>query len=906
MSLENRSNSATFKRAEQLKRWEESATNLQEVEPKLANRKIKFSLGCVFLAACAAGDKEEVLRLLDNGADIDTANVDGLTALHQENPLKWLIVHDKEDFVEWVKGRKEGYRVKQGGKTMTKKKRASTFWSFGATRIFGSEIKQQSVSSDGMHLSRFHRDLSVAFLPPGDLLGDHKISKENEKYMGRKFGSRSIACIDNNLDMVEFLVNHGADVNRGDNEGWTPLHATASCGFISIAKYLIESGASVAAVNNDGELPLDIAESDAMDDILQEIIDAQGIDCDVARNGEEIMMLEDAKNWLNGDESVDPLAPHPKSGATALHVAAAKGYIKVMSILLQGQIDIDIQDFDGWTPLHAAAHWGQKEAAEMLVENFCNMDIKNYVGQSPMDVADITMVTVLEDLRTKQAALQKDRPPPNNMSNKALNSPKRRSSITRMSVNDKTNLINKDVSSERQLLDRTISEEPSNKVKKVEIDLEEKSEKEEVTSSSEESNMGKNGVNLDEPIRIPSLPDLNKTALSTQSSVKEESPAWRRPGSFRNKTTNEQPKNLALNLDNKVTPNKSSIFSNEVVLRRTHSFEADEKYLELQARIASSCPALHPPTGQSLVRLPTRSASLRERQATRQGTKEEPSNNLETSTPVTTPTIKSTGTSQITTTSKTVSSPTLISQTSIGRSFVPPVRDEESETQRKAHAKRVRETRRSTQGVTLEEIKSAEQLVKKRNQQATNNNDQPVSSTVSTVSATATITAAPTATSVPSKDEEISHERRPSWRLKVDNNNKFLLEDARTKTSSTTDNTSYIRRHASGGVNALTAANSLSTDNTGEATITVPLRRPSKPEDKEDKENDSRNALATQAVIQRRRKPKRRSTGVVHLDMDELDPEKQDSGGAGDSEVNKLNKEGEEHIGPIRSKNGVS
>lgn len=53
---------------------------------------------------------------------------------------------------------------------------------------------------------------------------------------------------------------------------------------------------------------------------------------------------------------------------------------------------------------------------------------------------------------------------------------------------------------------------------------------------------------------------------------------------------------------------------------------------------------------------------------------------------------------------------------------MPPVRDEESETQRKAHAKRVRETRRSTQGVTLDEIKSAEQLVKKKQQQ---NNDSP-------------------------------------------------------------------------------------------------------------------------------------------------------------------------------------
>lgn len=50
------------------------------------------------------------------------------------------------------------------------------------------------------------------------------------------------------------------------------------------------------------------------------------------------------------------------------------------------------------------------------------------------------------------------------------------------------------------------------------------------------------------------------------------------------------------------------------------------------------------------------------------------------------------------------------------RSFVPPIRDDESETQRKAHAKRVRETRRSTQGVTLEELKSAEQIVKQKNQ----------------------------------------------------------------------------------------------------------------------------------------------------------------------------------------------
>jgi ankyrin repeat protein len=44
------------------------------------------------------------------------------------------------------------------------------------------------------------------------------------------------ACIDDNLDMVEFLVELQADVDVCDNEGWTPLHATASCGFTEIAR----------------------------------------------------------------------------------------------------------------------------------------------------------------------------------------------------------------------------------------------------------------------------------------------------------------------------------------------------------------------------------------------------------------------------------------------------------------------------------------------------------------------------------------------------------------------------------------------------------------------------------------------------------------------------------------------
>ena len=39
-------------------------------------------------------------------------------------------------------------------------------------------------------------------------------------------------------------------------------------------------------------------------------------------------MLEDAQYWLTSGYLAD--RPHPKTGATALHVATAKGYTKVM------------------------------------------------------------------------------------------------------------------------------------------------------------------------------------------------------------------------------------------------------------------------------------------------------------------------------------------------------------------------------------------------------------------------------------------------------------------------------------------------------------------------------------------------------------------------------------------------
>lgn len=783
MSLETRSTSALFKRAEQLKRWQESDTFLEPCEPKHKSRRIQFTDGCVFLAACAATDRDEVDRLIRRGADIDTTNVDGLTALHQ-------------------------------------------------------------------------------------------------------------ACIDDNLEMVEFLVQRGADVNRGDNEGWTPLHATASCGFLSIAKFLLDHGASVSAVNNDGELAIDISESDEMEELLQKEIDRQGVNCDKSRHTEERMMLEDAKGWLNAKRFGDKA--HEKTGATALHVAAAKGYIKVMGVLVQAGAPVNSQDLDGWTPLHAAAHWAQREACEILCKEFCNMDIKNHVGQTAFDVADPDVLELLEQLQKKQTTMQKDRPDITSLlnrpavpsitsttSNVSTNSTKRRSSITRLSESDKSQRYKEERGQEREVLTKAslpetipervsenshttsssvygrhhASQHSSNEESKLIPNYtppqigsqDDKAGGSSGGSSSSATVGGKSGFPFGGS-SISSTASGSSSSLTTPGDSQDVHP-WRRPASLRIRPTS----GVSGGGQDGTGVNRLSPSVDVDTLRRNHSFEDRPR-----------------------PRADFETNSLKKDQQKQQN-----------------------------------------EQQPVRRSFVPPVRDEESETQRKAHAKRVRGTRRSTQGVTLEDLKSAEQLVKKKqqleNQQRTSELQQLVASqqqgktsttdagsktvthqspvtnatittrrdglsVVSTVAGLNSNSAAAAAAEESTKSIlSSSSTNNPSWKVRVDaTKSKFQSEDNKLSTSVGSSGRSYGSGSSLHQHSPSPAASSASGSGSGGLGSSSHLR------DKSSAESSSTSATVAVSSaagatltpdrhgsshpVKKKNKPKRRSTGVVNFE----------------------------------------
>lgn len=79
---------------------------------------------------------------------------------------------------------------------------------------------------------------SVSGVRPAIRAGVDKLSKENGKKL-------VLACSRGDFDLVKKLVLLKADVNAADNQGWMPLPLAAANGHMEICEFLLEHGADV-------------------------------------------------------------------------------------------------------------------------------------------------------------------------------------------------------------------------------------------------------------------------------------------------------------------------------------------------------------------------------------------------------------------------------------------------------------------------------------------------------------------------------------------------------------------------------------------------------------------------------------------------------------------------------------
>ncbi|NXN07771.1 MYPT2 phosphatase, partial [Indicator maculatus] len=515
--------------------------------------------------------------------------------------------------------------------------------------------------------------------------------------------------------------------------------------------YLISHGANVAAVNSEGEVPSDIAEEAAMKDLLLEQVKKQGADLDLARKEEEQQMLQDARQWLNSGRIED--VKQPRTGATALHVAAAKGYAEVMRLLIQAGFNLNVQDNDGWTPLHAAAHWGVKEACSILAEALCDMDIRNKLGQTPFDVADEGLVEHLEMLQKKQSVLRSEKETRNKLIEADMNGkPQSRIFTSKEKIlYEEETLKSMEMEEENKDSSSSSSEEEEEAEDEVsESDTEKESERKEETFANHSSHETRPSIT--EQIPAPEPNSFTASArrfswLSKAEEQKDESPSsWRlglrKTGSHnmlsevaatreaqREKTSSiyrsSSSPRISVLLDNKEKDKDNKSYLATIAPRRLSSTSdiEEKENRESAVNLVRSGSYTRPPwrdepkaqdpphSGAPTTYVSTYLKRAPFRQQTDSAVEKTPEG-ITASSPLGVITNRAgLGSANGVANAGAAASPgkdPAEEARERRRSYLTPVRDEEAESLRKARSRQARQTRRSTQGVTLTDLQEAE------------------------------------------------------------------------------------------------------------------------------------------------------------------------------------------------------
>uniref|UniRef100_A0A8C9NXZ1 Poly [ADP-ribose] polymerase n=1 Tax=Serinus canaria TaxID=9135 RepID=A0A8C9NXZ1_SERCA len=166
------------------------------------------------------------------------------------------------------------------------------------------------------------------------------------------------ACSYGHYEVAELLVKHGAVVNVADLWKFTPLHEAAAKGKYEICKLLLQHGADPTKKNRDGNTPLDLVKDGDTD--IQDLLRGDAALLDAAKKG----CLARVKKLCSPDNvnCRDTQGRH----STPLHLAAGYNNLEVAEYLLQHGADVNAQDKGGLIPLHNAASYGADDVSALL------------------------------------------------------------------------------------------------------------------------------------------------------------------------------------------------------------------------------------------------------------------------------------------------------------------------------------------------------------------------------------------------------------------------------------------------------------------------------------------------------------------------------------------------------------
>ncbi|CAH1738493.1 unnamed protein product [Aphis gossypii] len=397
-----------------------------------------------YLRAARSGNLEKVLQLLEStGVDVNTANANGLNALHlaakdghvdivkcllqrgcsvnsvtkkgnsalhiaslagQEEIVKVLVENNASVNIQSHSGFTPLYMAAQENHCSI----VELLLRNGANQLL---VTEDGFSPLAVSMQQGH-DKVVAILLENDTKGKVRLpalhiaaKKDDTKATGlllqndhnpdvtskSGFTPLHIAAHYGNNNVASMLVQKGADVNFTAKHNITPLHVAAKWGKLNMVELLIQLGANIEAKTRDGLTPLHCAARSGHDHVIERLLQTNTPRTLKTKNGLAPLHMaaqgdhvDAAKVLLTYKVPVDDVTV---DYLTSLHVAAHCGHVKVAKTLLDHHADPDARALNGFTPLHIACKKNRIKVVELLLKHGASIEATTESGLTPLHVA---------------------------------------------------------------------------------------------------------------------------------------------------------------------------------------------------------------------------------------------------------------------------------------------------------------------------------------------------------------------------------------------------------------------------------------------------------------------------------------------------------------------------------------
>lgn len=289
--------------------------------------------------ACLLGDTWIADQLLQKGADFLASNDDGLTPLHmaceegQTEIVKLILkygINYKDQLVQAIDTKLNTPLHLACDSGVVDVVQALLLHSANA---YAANIR----SVTPMHIAAQKGHTGIAAI----LLDSDPSNIEVQDR--RQMQPLHHAAKHNQVEMIEFLLQKGADMNALDVDSHTPFLSAAYHGQVEAFRCLLERGAPVDAVDKNRKSCVFLAAKYNYTAILEVLVQNT--------NGRKLCRGADVH--LN----------------TPLHIAAKFGHIAAAKVLLKAEIKMDARNEASKTPLHLASEKGHLKMVKLLVSH---------------------------------------------------------------------------------------------------------------------------------------------------------------------------------------------------------------------------------------------------------------------------------------------------------------------------------------------------------------------------------------------------------------------------------------------------------------------------------------------------------------------------------------------------------